>query len=175
MTRRSMTESPATVQIRDIVPADAAVISGIGIRSKAHWGYTPEQMQVFREELTHSEDDLHHKSGEIAETGGAAVGFYLLHTIDAATIELECLFIEPTALKSGYGSTLFRRAVERARELGFPRMTIQSDPFAAGFYERHHARKLRDIPSSIPGRTIPFFEYDLVAHPLGAGSANSHD
>jgi len=163
-----MTHAHSAVHIRDITPTDADVISGLGIRSKAHWGYTPDQMEVFRQELTHRADELQHKSGELAEQGGAEVGFYLLHTIDDATIELECLFIDPGTLKSGYGSTLFRRAVDRARGLGFTRMTIQSDPFAAGFYERHLARKLRDIPSSIPDRTIPLFEYDLAAHPLGA-------
>ena len=41
-------------------------------------------------------------------------------------------------------------------------MTILADPNAAAFYERMGARYLRHAPSdAIPGRTLPFYEYDL--------------
>ena len=40
---------------------------------------------------------------------------------------------------------------------------IQSDPNAAGFYHALGARLEREIPSSIPGRTIPFFARSLAA------------
>ena len=38
---------------------------------------------------------------------------------------------------------------------------------AAAFYERMGARYLRNAPSdAIPGRTLPFYEYDLPSETL---------
>jgi hypothetical protein len=53
--------------------------------------------------------------------------------------------------------------IRRARpdEAGFDRMVIRSDPNAAGFYESFGARLEGEIPSSIPGRSLPFFGLPL--------------
>jgi hypothetical protein len=43
-------------------------------------------------------------------------------------------------------------------------MTILADVNAAPFYERLGARFLRNEPSdAIPGRVLPFYEYDLTS------------
>jgi hypothetical protein len=58
---------------------------------------------------------------------------------------------------------LFGEAVELARRLGYRRMTILADVNAAHFYERMGARFVSHRPSdAIPGRTLPFYEYDLA-------------
>ena len=62
------------------------------------------------------------------------------------------------------GRALFDAAVALARKQGAGRMTILADPNAAAFYERMGARFLRNAPSdAIPGRTLPFYEYDLTS------------
>ena len=38
--------------IRPAHPEEAAQISELALRSKSHWDYAPEQLEVFREELT---------------------------------------------------------------------------------------------------------------------------
>ena len=47
-----------SLKIRVAVPEEADAISELAIRSKTHWNYTPEQMLVFRGELTLSPEDL---------------------------------------------------------------------------------------------------------------------
>jgi len=43
-------------------------------------------------------------------------------------------------------------------------MTILADVNAAPFYERMGARFVAHAPSdAIPGRTLPFYEYDLMS------------
>ena len=69
----------------------------------------------------------------------------------------------PSRLREGHGARLFDHACQRARATGFLTLAIQADPNAAGFYAGRGARVVREIPSSIPGRTIPFFQYALVA------------
>jgi predicted N-acetyltransferase YhbS len=76
-------------------------------------------------------------------------------------VELEHLFVEPSRLRRGLGAALFRHAVEQARAAGFRRLTILSDPHAAGFYQAMGAQLEERVPSSIPGREIPVFALTL--------------
>lgn len=80
------------------------------------------------------------------------------------TFDLSRLFVEPSAIRTGVGRTLFDAAVTLARERGGTRLSILSDPFAVGFYERLGAARIGDAPSdAIPGRRIPLLEYRLPA------------
>ena len=150
------------LHIRPAWSTEAEDISALAIRSKAHWGYTEEQMAVFREELTVTGEHITPKRTHVLEADGVIAGFYTLVPHDASTIELEHLFIEPTQLRQGYGSQLFWHAAQTAQRAAFQLLVIQSDPHAAGFYTALGARLTREIPSSIPGRVIPSFELDLT-------------
>ena len=87
---------------------------------------------------------------------------------EGETSDLDAMFVDPPAIGSGTGRALFEAAVAMARRQGAKRMTILADPNAAPFYERMGARFLRNAPSdAIPGRTLPFYEYDLT---LGTAS-----
>ena len=82
---------------------------------------------------------------------------------DGDDAELGLMFVDPSAIGGGIGRALFDEAVKLARRLGYRRMTILADVNAAPFYERMGARFLRRMPSdAIPGRTLPFYEYDLA-------------
>ena len=148
--------------IRPADPEEAQAISALAIRSKAHWGYPPEQMSVFSRELTLSPSDIAARHAHVLEENGQVVGFYTLATRADDDAELEHLFVEPSGLRRGSGAALFRHACALAREAGFGRLVIQSDPNAAGFYLSVGARLERCIPSSIPGRELPFFSLELA-------------
>ena len=82
---------------------------------------------------------------------------------DGDDAELGLMFVDPVAIGGGVGRALFGEAVRLARRLGYRRMTILADANAAPFYERMGARFLHDAPSdAIPGRTLPFYEYELA-------------
>ena len=82
---------------------------------------------------------------------------------DGETVDLDRMFVDPSAMRQGLGRVMFMSAVRLARELGARRMTILADPNAAPFYERMGARFVKQAPSdAIPGRTLPFYEYDLA-------------
>lgn len=147
--------------IRQARPEEAADLSDLALRSKAHWGYEENALATFARELTLTPGDLAERTARVAESDSAVIGFYTLSPQSRHLIELEHLFVEPHALRRGTGSLLFHDACAAARKLGFSAMVIQSDPNARGFYERLGARHLREIASSIPGRTIPFMTYAL--------------
>ena len=137
------------------------MLSALAIRSKAHWDYTAEQLAVFREELMLDAGDLRY--GYVLEEPGEMLGFYTLRSQRSEPLELAHLFVEPDQLRAGCGALLLAHAVETARALGRSTLRVQSDPNAEGFYTRFGFAKRRDIPSSIPGRTLPLMERVLVS------------
>ena len=150
----------STPEIRRALPADATVLSAIALRAKAHWNYTPEQMQVFADELTLVPDELEEKTAFVLENDKIPLGFYTLVPHQDG-VELEHIFVDPPHIGHGHGRALFMHACEQARTLGCRHMMIQSDPNAAGFYTALGCALIRQIPSSIPGRTIPLFHFEL--------------
>lgn len=148
-------------QVRSARASEARAISDLAFRSKSHWPYTPDQLEVFRGELTITPEELATKRAHVVEEEDAILGFYTLASHSRNEIELEHIFIEPQELHRGLGSQLFRHACETAAAAGATRLIIQSDPNAAGFYHRLGAILEKEIPSSIPGRSIPFFTYSL--------------
>jgi len=120
------------VRVRQAEAGEAQTLTALCLRSKAHWGYDAEFMRLCVPSLTVSEDTI-------------AEGRVLVATDDGNQV---------------IGTASVLRDGDDA-ELGF--MTILADVNAAPFYERMGARFLRRMPSdAIPGRTLPFYEYDLA-------------
>ena len=154
---------------------DAAVLSGLALRSKAVWGYSEDFMARCREELTLTPNQLEEDWGYLYEDADAAgsegvVGFVLvgrcsrdrLQQFPEATsadsaFEVEALFVEPTRLGQGIGQRLFERAREHAARVApAGALWIQSDPNAEAFYLRCGAVRVGELESaSVPGRWLP--------------------
>lgn len=161
------------MQIRPALSTEAKAISALAIRSKAHWGYPEEQMAIFRKELLLAEEQIVPKQTHVLETEGAIAGYYTLLPHDEKTLELEHLFVDPEKLRQGFGSKLFEHACRIAKKANFRVLVIQSDPNAAEFYRMLGAQLTREIPSSIPGRFIPHFEFDLETTDKSEATANN--
>ena len=150
------------MQVRPAKPGESQTLTALCVRSKAHWGYDAAFMKLSAAALNVSEDDI--AAGRVlvaADDAGRVIGMACVLS-EGDTADLDALFIDPPAIGSGAGRALFEAAVTLARRQGARRMTILADPNAAAFYERMGARYLRNAPSdAIPGRTLPFYEYDL--------------
>jgi len=96
-------------------------------------------MKVFTGELTLIPELIEPHDAHVIEADGALVGYYTLLPHNELSVELEHLFIDPSQLRKGFGSRLFRHAAARAASRGFKRIVIQSDPNAEGFYRAHGA------------------------------------
>ena len=150
------------IAIRAARAGEAASLTALCVRSKAHWGYDAEFMRLSARTLMIREGDI-------------ATGRVLVATMDKTsiavasvlgegeTVDLDTLFVDPPAIGSGAGRALFEACVVLARRLGARQMTILADVHAAAFYERLGARFVRQAPSdAIPGRILPLYEYDLA-------------
>jgi GNAT superfamily N-acetyltransferase len=152
------------MQIRNAKPGEADVLTALCTRSKAHWGYGAAFMKMCEASLAVSEDDIAAGCVMVAvDDAGRVLGMAAMLP-EGETSDLDAMFVDPPAIGSGAGRALFAAAVAMARRQGAKRMTILADPNAAPFYERMGAHFLRNAPSdAIPGRTLPFYEYDLTS------------
>jgi GNAT superfamily N-acetyltransferase len=147
------------VTIRGARIGEAAGLTALCVRSKAHWGYDAEFMRLSQASLTVSDAAIAAGRVLVAERAGLPFGVAQVEPDG----ELGMMFVDPRAMNRGVGRALFERAVVLARTFGARRMAILADPNAAPFYERMGARRVGEAPSdAILGRTLPLYEYDLT-------------
>ena len=149
------------LRIRPAVPGEAAALSALAVRSKAHWGYDEAFLDACRDELATAAEECDGIHVQVAERDGALIGYYKLAG-QPPVGELADLFIDPSAIGAGVGSRLLRHALDLARRLGLHILTIDADPNAEAFYRRAGAVRVGSVASgSIPGRELPRLELRL--------------
>jgi len=153
------------MRIRPAAAGEAALLSDLAMRSKAIWGYPRAFLERCRDELTWSETDLSDLRFAVLEVGGCVVGFYALALTgdEPPASELEALFVEPHALRRGYGRLLLADAKQAAADLGAATLIVQGDPNAGAFYAACGGLEVGARPSqSIQGRMLPLFAFSLT-------------
>ncbi|HEY7083287.1 MAG TPA: GNAT family N-acetyltransferase [Hyphomicrobiaceae bacterium] len=151
--------------IRLAVPGEAELLSGLCMRSKAHWGYDAQFLERASRSL--QIDPAAIEAGRVFvanEAGGGVLGVADCCALpEPATFDLLHLFIEPSWLRRGVGRALFEAVCAWCVAQGGRRLLIQSDPNAALFYQRLGARPIGETPSdAVPERMLPLFEYWLT-------------
>ena len=143
------------MHIRPARVEEAAALTELAMRSKAHWGYDDAFMAACRDELTVRSE--HIPRVDVADLDGRVVGMVRLEP-DC----IEDLFVEPDVIGTGVGGALFRHVTRRAASEGMARLTIDADPNAEPFYRSMGAVKVGESPSgSIPGRMLPLLELSV--------------
>ena len=154
-------------EARSLRPArvdEADLLSDLALRSKAHWGYSPEFIERCRAELSYSEQQLRAANMRfcVLESAGCVVGFYALKRLSRTEIELEAMFVEPAFIGKGCGRLLMEHAKSVASDLDAKKLIIQSDPYAERFYLAAGAVATGTRESaSIPGRYLPTLSIDV--------------
>jgi GNAT superfamily N-acetyltransferase len=153
------------MKLRPGRPSEAAVLTGLALRSKAHWGYDEAFMAACRDELTVGPGDMRDRRTTVAEEDGRVLGFTALSG-EPPEGALAMMFVEPGAIGRGVGRFLFEHTMGHARRLGFEALTIDADPNAEPFYTAMGAVRIGATPSgSVPGRELPLLRIALGAQP----------
>ena len=159
-------DAVSSVTVRAARASEAASLTALCLRSKAHWGYDAEFMRLCAATLVIGDRSIADGRVLVATDGDGRILGTSSVLQDGEDASLDLMFVEPAAIGGGVGRKLFGEAVRLARRLGYRRMTILADVYAAPFYERMGARFLRQAPSdAIPGRMLPYYEYDLAMEP----------
>jgi ribosomal protein S18 acetylase RimI-like enzyme len=141
--------------IRRARPDEAALISDLALRSKAHWGYAAAFIEACRDDLTLTRDEIAATPVFVLESDGRVLGFYQFG-VDDGEAEIASLFVEPAAIGGGIGKRLWHHAATLARARGYRSLVVQSDPYAEGFYSAMGMERIGETPSTVfPGRMLP--------------------
>lgn len=149
------------IALRAARPGEAACLTELCLRSKAHWGYDSTFMEACRAELTVTPETAAAPLLRVATVDDGLAAIAEIGEEDGVW-HLDKLFVDPRFMGLGLGRRLLRWATEEAAARGATSLEIAADPGAVPFYEHHGARRIGEEPSgSIPGRTIPLLELRL--------------
>jgi GNAT superfamily N-acetyltransferase len=145
--------------IRLATVSEISELSALALESKRSWGYDDEFIELCRGELTVDATDVEAAMVFVAEDEiDGVVGFYALGELPRP--ELTMLFVSPEAIGHGIGRALLQDALAVARSRGWASLLIESDPFAASFYEHVGAGLVGSSTSPSTGRTLPVYEIE---------------
>jgi len=152
--------------IRPARPGEAAALTGLCVRSKAHWGYDAAFMAAAARLLEIRADAIRAGGVLVAlrdavatKASGVAV---IVPLRRPGWYELSHLFVAPDSFSLGIGRALFAAATALAREQGATHLSILSDPNAAAFYSKLGARRCGEAPSGVlRNRMLPLFEFAI--------------
>ncbi len=152
----------AAVKIVRAGPTDAAELTAIAFRAKAHWGYPESWLRRWEKALTVSPDHVRDHPTFAAVRDSRMVGFFSL-LIRGREASLEHLWVLPPEIGRGVGSALFAAAEDIARSGGATCLKIESDPNTEAFYVRMGAVRHASVPAAMDGneRCLPLLEKRL--------------
>jgi len=151
--------------IRRARPNEADGLTALAHRSKGSWGYPPDWMATWREELTITPEYVAAQHVFVTEAVGQMTGMAALEV--AGTVgRLEHVWVEPDLQGAGVGRGLVQHVLLVARREGCSRVTVVSDPGATAFYEKLGAIPVSSIKAPMPGapeRLLPVLEFAVAA------------
>jgi GNAT superfamily N-acetyltransferase len=163
----------AGVRVRRAREADSTELTAVAHEAKSHWGYAPEQIVAWRDDLTVSAASIARWPTFVAELDGRIAGFTQLSEA-GGEIELEHMWVRPAAMGRGAGRALLDRATAHARAAGRATLHIDADPNAEAFYVACGAVRVGVLPAPIrgePGRVRPQLTL-ATGDPGGAGQGD---
>lgn len=148
------------IGLRAAEPHEAAAITGLARRSKAHWGYSQDFLDLVRDMLTVYPDEIRDERVVVADHAGTLLGYYRLEG-EPPDGELADLFVEPRAIGTGLGRRLWEHVVASARTRGFRQLELESDPHAEPFYRHMGAERVGEFEAA-SGRLLPIMRIKLT-------------
>ena len=158
-------------KIRIASPSEDELLTEIAFSAKRTWNYPEEYYKIWEKELTITKDYIDKNIVFLAERGKQVVGFYSIvlfngdHIVDNISIEsgywMDHIFVKPNYQKKGIGRRLMQHALNYCKENWIDELRVFVDPHVIDFYEKSGARFIRNSPSSIEGREIPVYGFNL--------------
>ncbi len=141
---------------------DSSLLTNIALTSKSYWGYTKEQLEIWRDDLTITSKMIQEMMVYKFIMNERTAGFYALNPPKGNAIELEMLFVLPELIGQGIGKKLLQHSFKKSIELRASSITLLAGPNAVNFYKNQGFIIIDQKESSIPNRFLPIMQRDLT-------------
>ncbi|MDR2223218.1 MAG: GNAT family N-acetyltransferase [Flavobacteriaceae bacterium] len=141
--------------------ADCVLLSETALQSKAHWGYSSEELNQWITDLTITAQHLEQYEVYKCFAEDVFVGFFAVEYKQLVCV-LEHLWLLPQYIGKGYGYAVVKEVKALALKHSCTYITVVADPNANGFYERMGGKIGQTIPSSIAGRYLTMYYLTVV-------------
>ncbi|MCJ8337128.1 MAG: GNAT family N-acetyltransferase [Pseudomonadales bacterium] len=138
-------------------PNQNVLLRDILIESKGYWGYTGEQLEIWRSNLKFESDYISNNTVKLITKDSKVIGFYALTRGDVD--ELDHFWLLPEAIGLGHGNITFEHILKECSSLGISEFFIVSDPDAEGFYLKNGAVSVGEVYSAPQKRMLPKLKY----------------
>ena len=155
--------------IRKAREDEAELLSRLSLESKQYWNYPQAYFDIWNAELQISRDYIAENDVWVFVDRGEKLAFcsmvHLEHDMDAGPCVLkrgywlDHLFVLPAYIGRSIGRQLFEHLATVCRTNRIEMFSILADPNSRGFYERMGCAYIREVASSIPGRTTPLLKF----------------
>lgn len=150
------------MKIEKATQEDHQVLTEITKKSKAFWGYSAEQMTIWSDALTISEEyiETHFVYKLIQEN--QVIGYYSYYFENEKTIKLDNLFLLPEFIGKGIGNQLMTDFLHRIKEIPtIEKVLLDADPNAEKFYQKFGFTTIGQLETATKKRFLPIMERNL--------------
>lgn len=139
---------------------DATFLTSTAIASKKFWGYTDDEMDLWKSDLEVSSAYIlqHEVIKVFAED--VFVGFYAIKIIEGIP-EIDHLWLLPEKIRQYYGREIFEHLLHELKAAGYQKAMLIAEPHAKGFYKKMGGTVIGKTGSKISGRFLDIYEFQL--------------
>jgi ribosomal protein S18 acetylase RimI-like enzyme len=147
--------------IKKAIPNDHKILTEITKKSKAYWGYSDKQIEIWSEFLTVTKEYIETKSVYNLIIEDEIIGYYSFFHESENTIKLDNLFVLPEFIGKGFGKILMNDFISRLKFNDVKKIVLNSEPNAEEFYKKFGFVKVGQIETSIKDRFLPVMELGI--------------
>lgn len=140
---------------------DSPKISEVCFLSKAYWGYSKEQMERWRDDLTIDPGYIQKNEVFVLVNEDEIIGFYSYFEDKNKSVMLDNVFLLPAFIGKGLGRFLMDDFILRVKNEGYLSIILHADPHATNFYSKYGFNIIGKKQTSIEGRYMPIMELSL--------------
>lgn len=149
------------MMIEKAVSRDHEILTEITKKSKAYWGYSQEQILMWNNNLTISEDYIQKNDVFKLVHKDKIIGYYSYIREENDTVKLDNLFIFPEYIGKGFGKYLMDDFLKKMQDKKCKKIILDSEPNAEMFYQKLGFKKIGEFETSIKNRFMPIMEKEL--------------
>lgn len=138
---------------------EAEILSDLAIESKGYWGYSKEDLDMWRKDLRISPEYIEQNTVRTIWGDSDRLGFFAIQQKEENI--LDHLWLRPNAIGKGLGAEAFQEIVRECSDLGIQDFIIVSDPHAEGFYLHQGAVRIGKVESIPQNRFLPKLRYTI--------------